>query len=252
MKKMLIQKMALIGFLMSSVTTHAFQIENGNYDKRGYNENDKVISHSWADSSDNSFGEIDIFSALRIEQIDFNNFVISNSTTSNNHSKFPQAIAINLSTNGIQSINRPGFQALKAKYGKNKFANMIKNISTEVLERSEDKLEFAVHFDLDLNSNFGIVNNIRLTTEMALEKTKCFHIGEKYDSQSGKSVIKKIALDCIKLNSFKNTRLTEFSTNLKSEINKIVAFAADIAIQLMTSAVNIEEILVKEQRRVIK
>ncbi len=47
------------------------------------------------------------------------------------------------------------------------------------------------------------------------------------------------------MNSFKNTKITEFKTSL-GQYDKIMGLAADVAVQLIFSNINVEEVLIKQ------
>lgn len=250
-----LSKTTFLSFIAFSASANAFVMEAGEYIKGDLDLKDPVAIYQYQNNGLPSESSYSPDAKINIKFLDSNTVVLSNA---GNNNFYPKPIVINLGQNGETNINDTAFKALKTKYADSKFANLVQNISTQVTSRTNDQLYFTVNFDLNLNSNFGIVKNIRLSTDFSLEKFKCKKQISNYivtpiytangavASYQYKNEIRKSNIDCIKLISFKNTRITDFDTNLDSKLNKAVGFAADIAVQLITSAIHNTEYLLKK------
>lgn len=233
-------------------SAQAFEFESGNYSKRSYNyDYDKELYLHDGMSVNQALSDR-LRTNLKITNMGNDNLI---ATSIKNGTSLPYPIVINLS-NRYENINDNALRTLKKKYENSGFAKLVKGVGIETLNRTNDELNLAIHFDLGINSVFGIVNNIRLTSEFSFKKNQCeFDIkktqkrtvkedGYEYTTYDWISAGKK-KVDCIKMNSFKNTKITEFKTSL-GQYDKIMGLAADVAVQLIFSNINVEEVLIKQ------
>jgi len=244
-----LKKILALSILLSTSSVYAFQIESGEYEKKS-NSYDDVAYYSYLSEWNKELTTVK--PNFKIVSIDQNNIIIDDAKNSK-RKRFYSPIVINLSKNGIEEINNNAILAIKRKYSKNSFAEKVQSISTELISDTNNRMDFSVHIDLAFQSVFGSVDNVRITTDWSLENSTCKHLirNEKEVSDKKGNIHFDINestknISCIKMTSFKNARITDFQSSLDSKLNKVVAFAADVAIQLMLSAVQVEDILIKK------
>lgn len=190
-----------------SIAGQASVLKSGNYQMNSYNETWSESPRADIKISNNNHGQI----IIRDKD------VLKGST--------PLIISPN-KLESRQGLNGLLVEKAKAAYKDNAFVDKVEGIDVVVTENSNKKLALELSFNLNFISTFGEVKKLRLTSDVSFTNSTC-----KYESTSR-------LVECIKLESFKNIRVTDMQTSFERlGYDKLIGFISDIVIQTVLSPV---------------
>ncbi len=140
---------------------------------------------------------------------------------------------------GDQGLNGMLVENLKTMYKDSAFVKNVNNITIKVKNSSSKSLDLELNFDLAVKSVFGAVKNMRITSDVSFTNATC--VNSEWDSNAGETFRTK--LDCIKMDSFQNLRVTKMETTFSS-YDRLIGFISDIVIQTIFSPVKVVDYLI--------